>query len=603
MCCTRHYKDFETMENHVETIKYTPEKAKQNALAKLDLIRKWQDFRRKAVNKLQADYDFVKLHNSSDSYLFSVLGKISRGSLHRWKASLDGTEDYTRLIPNYKYVSVNEYRTCLTDEEIKIFMSLLLHPNRICIGKAIALTKYKLKEQGQSFIPADITFRRYAKWFKDNNYDKWVLARDGEKALSDKVEPYIKRDASLLDVGDILVADGHKLAFQVINPFTGKPCRATLVGFLDWKSTALVGYEIMLEENTQCIASALRNAIINLDMIPKIVYQDNGRAFRAKYFTDDKGFGELGFYGLYTKLGIETVFARPYNARAKVIERFFKEFQEGFEKLLPSYVGSSIINKPAYLKRNEKFHKNLHQEFIPTIEDTIKMIDMWLKFKNSQPCTNAPNMTIAEVLENRKKQNIDKSLLDDLMLATEVKTIQRNGVRFLNCDYFDERLYGLRGKVLVKYNLFDLTSVKVFTPKGEYLCTAERVTETHPMAKILGTVEDLEDYKQKIQKQQKLKRKTINSVKKLLTNDEIKFLECHSEFISESATPETLKQVQGDNKFKPRSNCVQKINNGEKSLPIFKNNSEKYEYLIKHNPSDTWIAEFKQTKEYKLLYE
>ena len=607
------------MENYVETIKYTPEKAKQNALAKLDLIRKWQEFRRKAVNKLQADYDFVKLHNSSNSYLFNVLGKISRGSLHRWKSMLDGTEDYTRLIPNYKYVSVNEYRTCLTDEEIKIFMSLLLHPNRICIGKAIALTKYKLKEQGQSFIPADITFRRYAKWFKDNNYDKWVLARDGEKALSDKVEPYIKRDASMLDVGDILVADGHKLAFQVINPFTGKPCRATLVGFLDWKSTALVGYEIMLEENTQCIASALRNAIINLDMIPKIVYQDNGRAFRAKYFTDEKGFGELGFYGLYAKLGIETVFARPYNARSKVIERFFKEFQEGFEKLMPSYVGSSIINKPAYLKRNEKFHSNLHNallvggvkracsgadssplppiRYIPTIEETIKMIDMWLKFKNSQPCTNAPNMTIAEVLENRKKQNIDTSLLDDLMLATEVKTIQRNGIRFLNCDYFDERLYGLRGKVLVKYNLFDLTSVKVFTPKGEYLCTAERVTETHPMAKILGTVEDLEDYKQKIQKQQKLKRKTINSVKKLLTNDEIKVIEARS----------NQEELENSNKFqkefKARSNGVQKINNGEKSLPIFKNNSEKFEYLIKHNPSDTWIAEFKQTKEYKLLYE
>ena len=578
-------------------IQFTPEKCKQIALARLDLIHKWQEFRRKAVNKLQADYDFVKLHNTSNSHLFEILGKISRGSLHRWHTILNGTEDYTKLLPQYKYSKADEYRTVLTDVEIKIFMSLLLHPNRISIGKATALTKYKLKEQGQSFIPADITFRRYAKWFKDNNYDKWVLARDGEKALSDKVEPYIKRDASLLDVGDILVADGHKLAFQVINPFTGKPCRATLVGFLDWKSTALVGYEIMLEENTQCIASALRNAIINLDMIPKIVYQDNGRAFRAKYFTDDKGFGELGFYGLYAKLGIETVFARPYNARSKVIERFFKEFQEGFEKLMPSYVGSSIINKPAYLKRNENFHKNLHQDYIPTIEETIKMIDMWLKFKNSQPCTNAPNMTIAEVLGNRKKQNIDKSLLDDLMLATEVKTIQRNGVRFLNCDYFDERLYGLRGKVLVKYNLFDLTNVKVFTPKGEYLCTAERVTETHPMAKILGTVEDLEDYKQKIQKQQKLKRKTINSVKKLLTNDEIKLIEARS-------NQEEMENSNNFNKeFKPRSNGVQKINNGEKSLPIFKNNSEKYEYLIKHNPDDTWIAEFKQTKEYKLLYE
>lgn len=521
------------------------------------------------------------MHNTSNSHLFEILGKISRGSLHRWYAMLNQTEDYTKLLPQYKYSKIDEYRTVLTDEEIKIFMSLLLHPNRISIGKATALAKYKLKEQGQSFIPADITFRRYAKWFKDNNYDKWILARDGEKALSDKVEPYIKRDASLLEVGDILVADGHKLAFQVINPFTGKPCRATLVGFLDWKSTALVGYEIMLEENTQCIASALRNAIINLDMIPKVVYQDNGRAFKAKYFTDNKGFTELGFQGLYSKLGIETVFARPYNAKAKVIERFFKEFQEGFEKLLPSYVGSNIQNKPAYMMRNEKLHKNLHNEYIPTIEETIKMIDVWLNFKNSQPCPNVPSKTISEVLSERKIQNININTLDDLMLAAEVKTIQRNGIRFLNCDYFDERLYGFKSKVLIKYNLFDLTKIKVFTPKGEYLCTAERVTETHPMAKILGDVKDFEDYKQKIVKQRQLRKKTINSVKQYLSNEEVKFIE---------QKMDEHREVE----FKARSNALQ---------TLFKNNSEKYEYLIKNDPNNSWIAEFKNTKEYKLLYE
>lgn len=563
-------------------IEFTSEKSKKIALARLDLLNQWKEFRKKSDNKLQADYDFVNLHNTSNSHLFEILGKISRGTLHRWKNILNGTEDYTKLIPQYRYAKVDEYRTCLTDEEIKIFMSLLLHPNRLCIGKAIALTKYKLKEQGQSYIPADITFRKYANWFKKNNYDKWVLARDGEKALSDKVEPYIKRDASLLEVGDILIADGHKLAFQVINPFTGKPCRATLVGFLDWKSTALVGYEIMLEENTQCIASALRNAIINLDMIPKVVYQDNGRAFRAKYFTDDKGFTELGFQGLYSKLGIETVFARPYNARAKVIERFFKEFQEGFEKLLPSYVGSSVNNKPAYMMRNERLHKSWHNEYIPTIEETIKMIDIWLSFKNSQPCPNAPDKTISEVLSGRKRQNIDINQLDDLMLATEVKTIQRNGIRFLNCDYFDERLYGFKSKVLIKYNLFDLKSIKVFTPKGEYLCTAERVTETHPMAKILGTVEDMEDFKQKIQKQKRLKRKTINSLKAYLPQEEIKLIE------------HKFEQPIVQTEFKECSTIVQ---------GIFKNNAEKYEYLTNHNPDDAWIAEFKKTKEYKLLYE
>ena len=566
-------------------VEFTPEKSKKIALARLDLLNQWKEFRRKSDNKLQADYDFVSLHNTSNSHLFEILGKISRGTLHRWKNIINETEDYTKLIPQYRYAKVNEYRTCLTDEEIKIFIGLLLHPNRISIGKAIALAKYKLQQQGQSYIPADITFRKYANWFKKNNYDKWVLARDGEKALSDKVEPYIKRDASLLEVGDILVADGHKLAFNVINPFTGKPTRATLVGFLDWKSTALVGCEIMLEENTQCIASALRNAIINLDMIPKIVYQDNGRAFRAKYFTDDKGFTELGFRGLYSKLGIETVFARPYNARAKVIERFFKEFQEGFEKLLPSYVGSGINNKPAYLMRNEKLHSQLHNDFVPTLEETIKMIDMWLNFKNSQPCPNAPDKTIAEVLESRKRQNIDINLLDDLMLATEVKTIQRNGIRFLNCDYFDERLYGFKSKVLIKYNFFDLTNIKVYTTKGEYLCTAERVTETHPMAKLLGSVTDFEDYKQKIVKQRKLHKKTINAVKSYLSEDETKFLETN--MLEENSNP-----VQTE--FKERSKCVQKI---------FKNNLEKYEYLIKNNPNDKWIEKFKQTKEYKLLYE
>ncbi len=80
-------------------INFTPEKSKQIALARLDLIHKWLEFRKKSANKLQADYDFVKLHNTTNSYLFEILGKISRGSLHRWYAMLNETEDYTKLFP------------------------------------------------------------------------------------------------------------------------------------------------------------------------------------------------------------------------------------------------------------------------------------------------------------------------------------------------------------------------------------------------------------------------------------------------------------------------------------------------------------------------
>ena len=89
----------------------------------------------------------------------------------------------------------------------------------------------------------------------------------------------------------------------------------------------------MMSENTRCIASALRNAILNLGKIPKIVYHDNCRAFKAKYFQHSN-FNEEGFNGVYENLGIKPVFAKPCNAKAKakVIERFFKEFAE-FENI------------------------------------------------------------------------------------------------------------------------------------------------------------------------------------------------------------------------------------------------------------------------------
>ncbi len=72
-------------------------------------------------NKLQANYDFIKLHNTSNLHLFEILGRISRSSLPLC-AILNGSEDYKKLLPQYKYSSINNYRTVLNDEEIKIFM-------------------------------------------------------------------------------------------------------------------------------------------------------------------------------------------------------------------------------------------------------------------------------------------------------------------------------------------------------------------------------------------------------------------------------------------------------------------------------------------------
>ena len=79
-----------------------------------------------------------------------------------------------------------------------------------------------------------------------------------------------------------------------------------------------------------------------------------------------------------------------------------------------------------------------------------------------------------------------------------------------------------------------------------------------------------------------LKKKTVESVKKYLETKDIKLLETQIDKPVVQCT------------FKNRLNGVQKI---------FKNNSEKYEYLVKNDPNNSWISEFKTTKEYKLLYE
>ena len=578
---------------------FISENAKINALARVDIVTALMNIRSKYPTKKEADDVFLDLYNSG-MYLpqiFKFVGTISIGTLHRWVKAYEnyGTKG---LLPQRKTNQLGEYNSKLNDEMKKVFLTYLLHPNKFSIGKSISLTKHILEKRGYEDIPCNLTFRRFAEHFKKQNYSKWVIMREGEKAYHDKVEPYIERDISKLEVGDVLIADGHVLNFQVINPFTGRPTRATLVGFLDWKSTALVGYEIMMTENTQSIASALRNAILNLGVIPKVVYQDNGKAFKAKYFQH-VDFDESGFNGVYANLGIKSVFAKPYNARAKVIERFFKEFQEEFEKMMISYCGSSIENKPAWMKRGEKLHRELHRKmtknYIPTVQEVIKYIDCWIDYHNSKICPNDENKTIKEMLQQVQKQDIDKNILNDLMMKTEVRTINRGEITFLGLHFRNDFLIDLREKVFIRYSLFDLTKVHVYSVKGEFLCIAKQVEKVHPMANHLGTVKDMEEFKQQIQKQKRQFNKTKKEFLKYFPAEKTEILKIEKdEPIVEIEQYKTVKK----HRLPERETQM--------NIPIFSSNYEKYEWLIQHGctypEQRKWLADYIRSDEYMNIY-
>ena len=580
-------------------INFVSENAKMNALARVDIVTALMNIRTKYPTKKEADDMFLDLYNSG-MYLpqvFKFVGTISIGTLHRWVKAYEnyGTKG---LLPQRKTNQLGEYNSKLNDEMKKVFLTYLLHPNKFSIGKSISLTKHILEKRGYEDIPCNLTFRRFAEHFKKQNYSKWIIMREGEKAYHDKVEPYIERDISKLEVGDVLIADGHVLNFQVINPFTGRPTRATLVGFLDWKSTSLVGYEIMMTENTQCIASALRNAILNLGVIPKVVYQDNGKAFKAKYFQHID-FDESGFNGVYASLGIKSVFAKPYNARAKVIERFFKEFQEEFEKMMISYCGSSIENKPAWMKRGEKLHRKLHRKmtgnYIPTVQEVLKYIDCWIDYHNSKICPNNENKTIKEMLQQVEQQDIDKNILNDLMMKTEVRTINRGEITFLGLHFRNDFLIDLREKVFIRYSLFDLTKVYVYSVKGEFLCIAKQVEKVHPMANHLGTVKDMEEFKQQIQKQ----KRQFNKAKK----EFLKYFPAEKTEVLEIEPEEKVIEIEPHKTEKKRHLTERET---QMNIPIFSSNYEKYEWLMQHGctypEQRKWLADYIRSNEYINIY-
>ena len=599
-------RECETKSTAIVPLNYKPpiitDKARQTANHRMNIVKAALEHRNKYPSIKEADAGFLDLYNSG-LYLpkaYEFLGRISIGTLRRYIQAYKKTGNAESLIPQYKITKQGEYNSILDDNMKKVLLALLLHQNKFGYNTAIRLAKQVLIKKGydEDALPSNITFKRFAEHFRKNNYAEWVLRREGMKAYHDKVEPYIERDISKIEVGDVLIADGHVLNFQVINPFTGKPTRATLVGFLDWKSTAFVGYEIMMTENTQCIASALRNAIINLGIIPKVVYQDNGKAFKAKYFQSCD-FDEECFNGVYANLGIHSVFAKPYNARAKVIERFFLDFQEEFEKLMPSYIGTSIENRPAWMNRNEKLHLQLHNQQtkgnMPTVQDAIKYINAWLEYRNQKACPNDRSRSIQEVLNSVRKQDINKSALDYLMMKTEARTINKHGITFLGMHYRSDVILGLRDKVYVRYSLFDLSKVQVYSMKGEFLCVAHRVQKVHPMANVLGTVKDMEEYKQQYQRQQKIKSRLVKQIKKTFTKDELQVLEIE---------PEPVVEI--EEQPKPKREHKQTPRERQMNVPIFNSNYEKYEWLMTNgttNPQDRkWLADYIKSDEYYNLY-
>lgn len=583
-----------------------PEKTKRIALARLDLVRHWQNWRADHWDQKrgQCNEGFITAYSSGVIFtsLRELLGEVSIKTLYRWQAALENTLDWTRLVPAY---ACGAQTPELDEDERVMFERLLLNPKKPSIGTATNLVRYALTRQDRQ-PHSEMTFRRYAGHLRARQNDLWTFAREGHKALVDKVAPFIRRDASMLEVGQVLVADGHRLNFLMINPYTGKPIRATIIVYLDWKSYYPAGFEIMPEENTQAIASALRNAILNLGKIPQVCYQDNGKAFRSRFFTAQENLEDCGFYGLFGRLGIAPVFAQPYNARAKVVEGWFRHFSDTYERLMISFTGSSITDKPAWMMRNEKFHRAMHNNYVFSVDEVREYINIWLDYSGAQENPYIKGKTRRQVFEEGRGPGVNPAQLDDLMMAQHVTRLSRNGVRLFGQEYYNEALYGLQQEVLVKYTLWDLASVKIYDLKGKFICEAPRVERVHPMARLFGTADD----KAALDQAQRAQRRLIAGTRERTTD----LLSPVSEigWSNAPAVPAAARPVlpapavpaEGDT---PASASIAAAPVAEGERPLFLKVYQRYDWLLKNAAARTdddtaFMADYERTDEYQMFY-
>ena len=474
-----------------------PQAKLTKAGAKTDLLLHYTRALKKAGwgHKAKIRDNFMIAYNSGIAYpkLFDILGRISWQTIEGWKRTLRLGGDLSDLAD--KRGQWRQGRSLVTSQQARILLECALHPNRPLVAEVIREAKRRMDACGIENGHSVATYRRFLEEFKRNNFDVWTFSRQGAKALNDKVLLSIERDPSLINVGDILVADGHTLNFEILNPWTGREQRMTLLVFYDMRSNYPCGWEIMPTENTACISAALRRAILALGKMPQVVYLDNGKAFGAKYFTSN--LAESGLAGLYERLGIKTIFAWPYHGQSKTVERFFSNVGE-LERWCPTYTGNSIANKPPRMLRGERLHRRVYEKIMGgkclTMEMAHRAIAAWFdEYANRKQERSKYLMgySPAEIFMPGRGAGVATDELAYLMMANRQATVRASRVEFAGRKYYHEELYKRRHKVQIRYDLHDPGYVMVYD-RGELLCIATEQEGVHPAAHHLGTEKDKE---------------------------------------------------------------------------------------------------------------
>lgn len=440
-------------------------------------LKEWGNYRdRYPGDKAEADDKFVALYAKTDpEHTFSVK------TLYRKKKQME-TQGLEALID--KRGKGRQGASSIADVVWDVFQSFYLdeaqHPIQKCYEYTLRYFQ-KMAPELVADIPTYSTFWRRIQ--RDIPEPMEVLGRQGQKAFRDRCTPYIRRTYEAMASNEWWVADNH--TFDVITQGeNGQLHRLYLTAFFDARSGFYTGWHVTTAPSSQSTLIALRKGILKYG-IPENIYVDNGREFlthdigglghRKKKPKDGEERFEVP--PVFERLGIKMTNAIVKNAKAKIIERRFRDVKDQLSRLFETYTGGNVVEKPEKLKG---VLKNGEIPLDATFTDTVDtLLDGYF---NQQPYGGEVTADHGKPRQQVYNENLhtkrvagaeDLNLM--LMRSARVQKVTRRGVHLdiagQRLDYWnDDFIFNYMGeKVYFRYDPDDLSAVRVYDLEDRFI--------------------------------------------------------------------------------------------------------------------------------------
>lgn len=184
---------------------------------------------------------------------------------------------------------------------------------------------------------------------------------------------------------------------------------------------------------------------------------------------------------VFERLGIKMTNAIVRNAKAKIIERRFRDVKDRLSRLFPTYTGGNVVERPEKLKKVIKDTDNIptDYEFTQAVEDILTY------YMNEKPYSGAVSSDSGksrmqvyreQLKEKRVASELDLNLM--LMRSTRSQKVGRRGVHLTvageKIDYYNDDLIlnHFGESVYCRYDPEDISEVRIYDFDDNYIMTA-----------------------------------------------------------------------------------------------------------------------------------